>query len=288
MGAPSIAFFGDGWDTTKLIFSAVILSGVEGPAVAFRALSPPQKMGANNGCPRSLAFGDRGLHESNPARGPLLPILKKLVPHPSPSFRRGVEKSPFRPRLSATISSGPQARIPAMRYTCRIGLHRFGFCPEARCVFSRDTAIRTADVPLAQTTRWRAVVRVLRSPIDSLSCALLPSSCALCGSPCRALFRSNLPCLLVGVPRPDRPRLRPLRRRLTAPATPTVSMLCRACRLARRPLFAPFRYGVYEGRMREAIHALKYDRLHPAARSSAGCWPKPSRNWPAKRPPKCW
>ncbi len=25
-------------------------------------------------------------------------------------------------------------------------------------------------------------------------------------------------------------------------------------------------YGVYQGRMREAIHALKYDRLHPAAR----------------------
>ena len=24
-------------------------------------------------------------------------------------------------------------------------------------------------------------------------------------------------------------------------------------------------YGVYQGRMREAIHALKYDRLHPAA-----------------------
>jgi len=25
-------------------------------------------------------------------------------------------------------------------------------------------------------------------------------------------------------------------------------------------------YGIYQGRMREAIHALKYDRLHPAAR----------------------
>ena len=26
-------------------------------------------------------------------------------------------------------------------------------------------------------------------------------------------------------------------------------------------------YGLYQGRMREAIHALKYDRLHPAARA---------------------
>jgi len=25
-------------------------------------------------------------------------------------------------------------------------------------------------------------------------------------------------------------------------------------------------YGLYQGRIREAIHALKYDRLHPAAR----------------------
>ncbi len=29
-------------------------------------------------------------------------------------------------------------------------------------------------------------------------------------------------------------------------------------------------YGIYQGRMREAIHALKYDRLHPAARGLGG------------------
>lgn len=53
---------------------------------------------------------------------------------------------------------------------------------------------------------------------------------------------------------------------LHAPADPTVSTLCRACRLA-PPLFErAVSYGVYQGRMREAIHALKYDRLHPAAR----------------------
>ena len=39
------------------------------------------------------------------------------------------------------------------------------------------------DVPPSETTRWRAVVRVLRSPLDSLSCAILPASCVLCGSP---------------------------------------------------------------------------------------------------------
>jgi hypothetical protein len=41
---------------------AVILSDVEGPAVAFRNRPTPQM----NGCPRSLAFGDRGKHKRAP------------------------------------------------------------------------------------------------------------------------------------------------------------------------------------------------------------------------------
>ena len=45
-----------------------------------------------------------------------------------------------------------------------------------------------------------------------------------------------------------------------------VQALCRACRLAPPPFVRAVSYGVYQGRMREAIHALKYDRLHPAAR----------------------
>jgi ComF family protein len=43
------------------------------------------------------------------------------------------------------------------------------------------------------------------------------------------------------------------------------STLCRACRLAPPPFVRAVSYGLYQGRMREAIHALKYDRLHPAA-----------------------
>lgn len=42
-------------------------------------------------------------------------------------------------------------------------------------------------------------------------------------------------------------------------------MLCRACRLAPPPFTRAVAYGLYEGRMKQAIHALKYDRLHPAA-----------------------
>jgi ComF family protein len=44
------------------------------------------------------------------------------------------------------------------------------------------------------------------------------------------------------------------------------SGLCRVCRMA-PPLFQrAVAYGPYQDRMRAAIHALKYDRLHPIAR----------------------
>jgi ComF family protein len=44
------------------------------------------------------------------------------------------------------------------------------------------------------------------------------------------------------------------------------SSLCRACRLAPPPFTRAVAYGIYEDGMREAIHAFKYSRLHPAAR----------------------
>lgn len=43
-------------------------------------------------------------------------------------------------------------------------------------------------------------------------------------------------------------------------------MLCRACRMAPPDFERAVAYGPYEDRMRSAIHALKYDRMHPAAR----------------------
>jgi ComF family protein len=42
--------------------------------------------------------------------------------------------------------------------------------------------------------------------------------------------------------------------------------LCRACRLAPPPFVRAVAFGLYQGRMKETIHALKYDRLQPAAR----------------------
>ncbi|WP_263356339.1 ComF family protein [Acidicapsa ligni] len=41
---------------------------------------------------------------------------------------------------------------------------------------------------------------------------------------------------------------------------------CRACRMAPPAFVRAVSYGVYEGTMRSAIHAFKYDRIAPAAR----------------------
>ena len=105
--------------------------------------------------------------------------------------------------------------------------------------------------------------------MDALSCALLPACCTLCGSPlphvssapiCDVCWTeiavlSGPACVCCGdeldlaqaefVSRPE---------------------LCRACRLAPPAFVRAVAYGPYQDGMRAAIHALKYDGLHSAAR----------------------
>ena len=45
---------------------------------------------------------------------------------------------------------------------------------------------------------------------------------------------------------------------------------CRACRMAPPPFVRAVFYGRYEGRMRDAIHALKYEGLRPAGKRLGG------------------
>ena len=62
--------------------------------------------------------------------------------------------------------------------------------------------------------------------------------------------------------------LRSLRRLLDDPIDRRPSStLCRLCRFAPPPFVRAVAYGPYEGRMRDAIHALKYNRMHAAARN---------------------
>jgi ComF family protein len=57
---------------------------------------------------------------------------------------------------------------------------------------------------------------------------------------------------------------------LEAAAAAHTSGLCRACRLA-PPLFVrAVAYGLYEGRMKDAIHTLKYEGVHPVVRGLGG------------------
>lgn len=103
--------------------------------------------------------------------------------------------------------------------------------------------------------------------MDTVSCALLPSGCALCGSPLPRL--SSVPicdACWTEFPILNEPVCSRCGDVLGFPASAPRSTICRPCRLAPPAFVRAVSYGPYEGRMRDAIHAFKYDRLHAAAR----------------------
>ena len=160
------------------------------------------------------------------------------------------------------------------RYTVGKAAHNQLRQLQVRCVFRRDSGSLTFDVPPSETSSWRAVARVLRSPVDAVSCALFPASCALCGSPlphlssvpicevCWTEFpvQSGDVCSRCGDPLESPLFAGPIS------AGGARSSLCRSCRLAPPPFERAVSYGPYQDRMKAAIHALKYDRLHGAAK----------------------
>src|ERR1700744_675752 len=138
-----------------------------------------------------------------------------------------------------------------------------------RCVFRRDSASLAVELPPSEITRWRAVVRVLRSPVDAVvdafGCTLLPASCTLCGASLARL--SSVPiCDLCWDLMPALNSAGGCARCGDTICAAAEAGLCRACRLAPPPFARAVAYGLYRGRLKDAIHALKYDRLHPAAR----------------------
>lgn len=135
----------------------------------------------------------------------------------------------------------------------------------ARCVFSSDPNSLTLDVPPSGTSAWRAVSRVLRSPLDSASCVLFPSGCALCGSPLPLLASVPI-CNACWAEFPSQKDCACSRCGDLIPAVASDASICRACRLAPPPFVRAVFFGPYEGRMRDAIHAFKYGQLRPAAK----------------------
>jgi ComF family protein len=145
---------------------------------------------------------------------------------------------------------------------------------EVRCVFRRDSGSLTFDVPPSETSRWRAVARVLRSPMDAMSCALLPAPCSLCGWPLPQLSPAPICAVCWGeFPLQTGPCCArcgdtlQIAADIAAPTSAATSVsFSRARRLAPRPFVRAVAYGLYENRMKASIHTLKYERLHLGAR----------------------
>jgi ComF family protein len=118
-------------------------------------------------------------------------------------------------------------------------------------------------------TRWRAVARVLRSPLDAVFSAVYPSSCSLCGTPLPHLSYAPI-CDVCWT---EIPAVSPdaLGCARCGDLLDTANRQhCRSCSLAEPAFSKAVFYGLYRGRMREAIHALKYERLTPASRRMGG------------------
>jgi ComF family protein len=121
------------------------------------------------------------------------------------------------------------------------------------------------------TSAWRAVARVLRSPADSLCCALFPTPCRLCSAPLTRLTRvpvcnscwNQLPeqsgrlCVICG----EALGVQGFGDAQTVPG----DELCRPCRMATPPFAQAVAHGLYQDRLRELIHLLKYHGMEPIA-----------------------
>jgi ComF family protein len=124
---------------------------------------------------------------------------------------------------------------------------------------------------MPQTSVWRAVVRVLRSPADNLSCILFPASCALCGGSLLRLTRAPLCDSCYAQIRPQAGSLcaccgEDLGIASFSIPIATTDALCQPCRLAPPAFVKAVAYGGYHGELRALIHLLKYDGMQPVCR----------------------
>jgi ComF family protein len=123
---------------------------------------------------------------------------------------------------------------------------------------------------------WRAVVRVLRSPVDDLVGTVFPADCRCCGGPllragtvpvCDACVghvrRSELPgCGRCGEGIDLDLDMEDVR----FAGMLAEGILCRECRMAAPEFTRAVSYGSYEGELRELVHLLKYERVRGVAR----------------------
>ena len=145
-----------------------------------------------------------------------------------------------------------------------------------RCVFPRQSPRspdRASTLPPSEMAAWRAVARVLRSPVDAVSCAVFPALCRLCNQPllhlstapicadCWADLPEQIPdnlCTVCG----ERLSVGGLRFATTSALRASGGEnLCHLCERARPPFQLAVAYGEYEGTLRALVHLLKYERI---------------------------
>ena len=141
--------------------------------------------------------------------------------------------------------------------------------PPERCVFPSQRDANALDVGQAGTSAWRAVARVLRSPVDSLCCALFPAPCRLCGE---SLLRfSRLPvCDSCWKQLPEQSGC------LCSVCGEALGigdfgagdgLVCRVCRASAPPFARAVAHGLYQEKLRALLHLLKYEGMEPVADS---------------------
>ncbi len=141
----------------------------------------------------------------------------------------------------------------------------------ARCVFSSDQGDLSHDVPSSDTAAWRAVVRVLRSPLDSVACALFPASCRICGDSVLRLGRIPV-CETCIAPQsaPSSNSCRVCGENFGVESFPGQYLAeprsCRECEAVPPPFRSAVSHGGYQGTLRALIHLVKYEGVAPAAR----------------------
>ncbi len=99
-----------------------------------------------------------------------------------------------------------------------------------------------------------------------LSCAFVPAGCVLCGNLLTQLSEAPVcaTCWSEATSQRENCCAR-CGEDLFEPAAATTPTECRACRLVPPDFVRAVSAGVYEGTMRHAIHALKYERMAPLA-----------------------
>jgi ComF family protein len=135
--------------------------------------------------------------------------------------------------------------------------------------FSSQSDSPAQNLPSSQTMAWRAVVRVLRSPIDGVTSIVFPGECRICGEPLSGLTRVPVcPFCCKNLPQQSKLLCSRCGEDIGVSdlgAVQTEGVLCRMCRLAEPPFEVAVAHGVYQGALRSLLHLLKYDGFEPLA-----------------------